>query len=212
MSLITLGLALDFKTAAGTDPTSALTALDRPMGWQQIERTRANLVILNDLAPIKLAQVTLTDAQIKALPTTPITLIAAPGSGLTIVPISASIFCLSSAGAYTNVNATYSALAIYWLGDFTRWAMTPVLNDTGTAPDLVNLADLLSAAKHLANLIPYHDGPATTPTGWVVPGSVPSTQYENKALAIAGDNNGSGAYTGGNAANTMKVSVLYLVL
>lgn len=212
MSLITLGLATDFKTAAGTDPTSAITALDRPMFWQQIERTRANFVTLDNMAPLKMAQVTLTDAQIKALPTTPITLIAAPGGTSTIVPISASLKVNSTAGAYTNKNTTYSAIAIYWLGDFTNWATTAVLNDSTTSPAKASLTNFLAAAKTLANLIPYHDSPATTAQGWVLPPTPTSAQYENKALAIAADNNGSGAYTGGNSANTMLVTVLYLVL
>jgi hypothetical protein len=46
----------------------------------------------------------------------------------------------------------------------------------------------------------------------VLPSTPVSGQYENKALAIAADNNGSSNYTGGNAANTMLVTVLYMVL
>jgi len=39
-----------------------------------------------------------------------------------------------------------------------------------------------------------------------------STVYENKALAIAADNNGSGNYTGGNAANSLTVYFEYWIV
>jgi hypothetical protein len=212
VSLITLGLALDYKTEGGLAATDPITISSRPFFWQQMERTRANFVTLNDLAPIKMAQVTLTDAQIKTLPTTPVTLITAPGGTGTIVPISVSLKVNASAGAYTNKNATYSAIAVYWLGDFTVWATTAVLNDSTTSPAKAALTNFLNAQKSLAVLIPYHDWPATTGNGWVLPSTPVSGQYENKALAIAADNNGSSNYTGGNAANTMLVTVLYMVL
>ncbi len=212
MSLITLGLALDYKTEGGLAATDPITVSSRPFFWQQMERTRANFVIIEDLAAIKHVSVTLTATELRDLPTTPITLIAAPASGKTIVPVSASMYSNVST-AYANVNTTYCAVFIYWLGDQSIWAYTAPVNDSTSSPALVKVTELLTGAgtKHRANLIPYHDSPATTPNGWVIPQVMLSTTYETKALAIAADNNGSSNFTNGSG-SSLIVDIAYMVL
>lgn len=211
MSLITLGLATDYLTEGGLAATAPITVNNRPFFWQQIERTRANFAdILDSLAYIQHARVTLTDAQIKALPTTPITLIAAPASGKRIHLVSASIRTDTAAGAYTNINTTYSAIAMYYLGDFSVWVSMGIVNDNVPTPDITRLTDMIGVAQLAsANVTAYNDTPGN---GWVLPVNITSTTSDAKALAIAADNNGSGAFTGGNAANSMTVDVLYLEL
>lgn len=210
MSLITLGLALDYKTEGGLAATDPITVSSRPFFWQQMERTRANFVTLEDLAAVKHVQVTLTDAQVKALPTTPITLIAAPGSGSTIVPLQAILRATCTAGAYTNINATICNLAVYWLGDFSTWPLVGVVNDSSASPSPGKVTTFLGGAnKHIAILPAYTDNYTNN---WNLPPVIGDAIYENKAIAIAVDNNGSGNFTGGNAANTLRVDVIYLVL
>jgi len=210
VSLITLGLALDYKTEGGLAATDPITVSSRPFFWQQMERTRANFVTLEDLALIKHAQVTLTDAQVKALPTTPVTLIAAPGSGLTIVPLQGILRATCTAGAYTNINATICNLAVYWLGDFNAWPLAGVVNDSSASPSPGKVTTLLgSASKHIAILPAYTDNYTNN---WNLPPIIGDSTYENKAIAIAVDNNGSSNFTGGNSANTLRVDVIYLVL
>jgi hypothetical protein len=54
--------------------------------------------------------VQLTDAQIKALPTTPILLAVAPGAGKTIVPLD-YFLVMKATASYTNINAPTPFLA-----------------------------------------------------------------------------------------------------
>jgi hypothetical protein len=153
---------------------------------------------------------TLTDAQIKALPTTPITLVSAPGSGKRIKVIGAALRVDSTAGAYTNIDATYSAIAVYYLGDFSQWATAGVVDDSTATPSLARRTTLSGGTGiGSADLPPYVD---IFTQGWTVPNIVGSGVSENKALAIAADNDGTGNFTGGNAANTLRVDVTYLVL
>jgi hypothetical protein len=213
VSLITLGLALDYKTEGGLAATDPITISSRPFFWQQMERTRANFVTLNDLAPIKMAQVTLTDANVKALPTTPISLIAAPASGTRIVPLMAHLKTAFTAGAYTNINSDS------WLGI--------VINAGGTEVDVLgyvpqdaaitngtttNISSLFAAANSRVTLPMYSRTEGVDSWGPTPGSAAASSNWDAKALSIKSDNNGSGVYTGGNAANTMLVTVLYLVL
>ena len=209
MSLITLGLALDYKTEGGLAATDPITVSSRPFFWQQMERTRANFVTLEDLAVIKHARVTLVHTEIRDLPITPITLIASPGSGFRIDVLFATLRAKTSSAAYTNINTTYSALALYWIGDFSVWATVGVVNDTAATPDLTRLSQLLGVTgTDSVRLIPYQDG---SDNGWIVPVVIGSGGTDDKALAIAVDNNGSLAFTGGNSANTLQVDVFYTI-
>lgn len=210
MSLITLGLATDYLTEAGLSATAPITSATRPFFWQQMERTRANFAdVLDNLAAIKHARVTLTDAQVKALPTTPVTIISAPGANLRLDVMLATVRAKTSSGAYTNINATYSALALYWLGDFTQWATLGSVNDSTASPTLDKLSQMLGVTGVTSTrMSPYVDN---FTNGWVIPSPLGSGTTDNKALAVAVDNNGSGAFTGGNAANSLQVDVFYTI-
>lgn len=160
------------------------------------------------LVPLSIAQtsVTLTNAQIKALPTTPIVLAAAPPAGFLIQPLLATLFAKTASGAYTNIDAAGSlnvAADIFALG----YVPNDVAITTGSATRLTDL--LGGTGNKTVNLTPYVD--TESMDGWGNVGVVGSTPAPT-ALTIAIDNGGSGVLTGGNAANTLTVIVLYVVI
>lgn len=154
-------------------------------------------------APVVLSRtVTLTDAEIKALPTTGIEVIPAPGAGK----------------------------AIYLMGAFLQSDFTAgVYIDSGTGDESLVL---LAATNYLSNLFTSWSGVLTSGTkqssyinsGFVEPGAgsftgevvnplrVASSDIENAAVIIKDDFNGVPDYTGGNAANTLDVTVFYTIV
>lgn len=159
---------------------------------------------------IRSATVTLTDAQIKALPTTAITLVAAPASGFRIKPISATLIIKSSAGAYTNINTTYAALQIESTPGVVL--LTPPSNDNTITPAMTKLTDLFGATTRVVDLSTWVNVPASTGEQYVQPNILMTVAYGDGVLVrVKVDNNGSGNWTGGNAANTMTVVLYYAV-
>ncbi len=153
----------------------------------------------------------LTNAQIKALPTTPITLVAAPAVGLRVKMLGASLRSSFAAGQYTNINATYAACALSYGSDFTQWATVGIVDDV-TYTDANRFTALFgNTTQGLVDLAPYLDAPSDGAANdlWVLPNVRTTASAAAIALVIAMDNNGSGALTGGNAANTLTVTVYY---
>ena len=127
-------------------------------------------------------EITLTDAQIKALPTTPIVVLANPG-GKVYQPLYVQIFADFTAGAYTNVNAGVFT-TVYSMG-----------RDQDTAQRSGDFfTDNGGVSYFFMPLEP-------TPASWDYQDADPIT------LEISNAANGN--FTGGNAANTMKVIVTY---
>lgn len=149
---------------------------------------------------LAMATVTLTDAQIKALPTTGVPVVAAPAAGYRVKLISGTISLNSVAGAYTNFNA--DGLLGFFIGTIRLSAK--IYNDTGGTLASTSLTDFLGAAhQRIADL-----GMVLDPDVSILGGP---TDLGAKSLDVKADNKTSGAFTGGNAANSMKVFAYYVL-
>jgi hypothetical protein len=149
------------------------------------------------------ATVELTDAQIKALPTTSIQVIAAPGVGKIAYPIHYMLICDTTAASYTNVHAD---------GDWfleTDAGFFGTLSANKASESLAQLTDLLGfgATGIASGVIQQGYNSATYQT--FIPVNLLTVGLENKAVLIGAQNTG-GNYTGGDAANYMKVKVYYV--
>lgn len=189
---------------------STLTYTDGE-GWRVM--TSAGIVLSGTASSLmQTSIVTLTNAQIKALPTTSIPLIVAPGVGYRNRVLDASIYLHGSAGAYTNIDATYASL---WIGPaVTTYLTNDIANDS--AVGLTKLATFLGGGDVFADLgVPYAvsiAGNAPSDVEYIQCGAFPAlAALENQPVYVGLDNNGSGNLTGGNAANTMKATVYYTV-
>jgi hypothetical protein len=143
--------------------------------------------------------VTLTDAQIKALPTTKFEIIPAPGENKIIVPVSAIFILDTLAGAYTS-----DADSAWNL----RWG-----TDSETASQIMPINAILNQQNIGFGQwgIPYADN-GTGNFGNVVINIAFSNSLINKSIVITDGWMGVADYTGGNAANTLKVIVYYVVV
>jgi len=153
------------------------------------------------LAPILKASVTLNNTQIKALPTTAVTLIAAPGANTRINLIHLELFANFVAGGYTNVNGSQA-----WL--------TCKMNGTDVTSYLVqDPTVLLYSFYNFFTTASKQSAPFTRWTevesSWGSLSFPEATDFINKALEIYVDNGSLGDFTGGNVLNTIKARAFY---
>jgi hypothetical protein len=147
---------------------------------------------MSDVVAIRRASVTLTNAQIKALPSTPIDLVSAVADAV-LLPISAFLR-LEWTASYTNINAgCYISVLPNGSGSILK-----ILDETGAVGARVQ--DLLGADESRIAVLAADIGTGRDAT-WV-----------NVPIQITCDNAGAGNFTGGNAANSLVVTVIYTVL
>lgn len=143
---------------------------------------------------------TLTDEQIKALPTTGggVEVVAAPGVGKMIVPISAYAILDSTAGAYSDTTDASLGLVCNsnFMSSLTKWGSSLSDNKKSYIPFLVPYSEN-GTGTFADNVVTYSKTDAPT-------------QLENQPISVVDSWGGIPDYTGGNAANTLKVTVYYI--
>lgn len=165
------------------------------------------------------ASVTLTNAQIKALPTTPVEIVPAPGVGRMVIPIVAVLSCDARAASYTNFHTTTEVNAAPFLSSiYLAWDAANNFNDA-TGPAIVGYSDssggLLKSQKVNVVILNGVSGgllfvhpDAQADVGGALDAS---TGYDNASLSVVGQNTALGDFTGGDPANTLTATVLYAV-
>lgn len=175
---------------------------------------------------------TFTHADLLAWPTTPLTLVAAPGVGRTLVPLVARLVVDTTAAPYANIDpgtvpstgATINIHTVDWSYDLFSYLVNGYAGGT-----LVNTGQTLvtqflgGAGQQRWQPLPFAAGKdpadgATTPffvAGWGLLGDptiADATAAQNQALVAAFSNGALGNLTGGDPANGLTATVAYLVL
>lgn len=170
------------------------------LGWELLDNDQEVVILRKTLI--------LSDEEIKALPTTPVELIPAQGSGKIIVPVYVMIV---TNGFETNPYDAPDGDSWIVIADGTHDLMYLYVNDSGIP--VTYLTYLLTGN--------YGDGAisfASLPNhnildGWgVTPNTTQLTGYANTALNIYADNASAGDFTGGDPSNTMTITILYAVI
>lgn len=143
---------------------------------------------------------TLTDAQIKALPTTPVELVPAPGADKLLAISKIAVGRLNdSGGIYTNLDDTAASFFTVAFGEgYDDDASYNFLNlDSMIGNDLSTFGSGSVLIWHSYNIESFQR---------VLPVVI------NKGLFCHVGNNGLGDFTGGHASNTLEVTVFYSIV
>jgi hypothetical protein len=140
----------------------------------------------------------LTNAEFKALPTTYIQIIPAPGVGKTLVPLWGYIQVNAGSGAYTNVDTTGDAGIAVGYGS--TWS-----------DNFFSAGKRFTGVSYRSMFLPLHEIPdaAALFNGYQDHAGVGLTENEGAYLVAW---NPSGDYTGGHANNTFRIGVAYYIM
>lgn len=161
-------------------------------------------IIVNNTVPetsclIGIKSVTLTDTQTKTLPTSYIEIVPAPGENKILGFLFSVIIQDSQGGAYTNIDADNIIRVVY--GEWDCDASEIMRLSTANVKSFLIGSSASSADQRVswANML-SSDVFANT------------SQIVNQPLKLIMYNDPSGNLTGGNIANTLKVTIYYVVI
>lgn len=147
--------------------------------------------------PIKVATKVLTNAEVIALPTTPVEIIAAPvGATVRLLGMDLkSDISVDPDGAYTNVNVDCALWAGYHNGaiDATNYVRFSGLAGGGITNAFLGVASYPDAVL-------FGGGVSVVPTG----------SSQESRIALFCDNDGDGPFEDGHASNTLTVTIYYM--
>jgi hypothetical protein len=144
--------------------------------------------------------VTLTDAQIKALPTTPLVILPKAGSNVANYLVSAFLFVDTVAGAYTNVTATGSG--------YSHSLLLTYSDETGEVTNFAHSVTMLASARQ--SICKWTPGlPSIVAGTALLDLSGAATLAVNADISLMANNGAGGNYTGGNAANRLRITLDY---
>lgn len=145
--------------------------------------------------------VTLTNAQFKALPTTPFLIVPAGGAGTVIRWVGAWLTFNNAAGVYDNPSENAYLQLVHLTPSFPT-----------EASGLIFMSPVMVSASVWTAPVPPFAGFNETEGYLQVQPTGSAADIRNVGLGIADIYNGNPDYTGGNAANSMDVTVLYTII
>lgn len=160
----------------------------------------------------------LTDAEVKALPTTPAEVLPAPGPGRVWNVLSAIVMVNSTAGAYTNIDAaaylSLDVLGTDYIGNDATFGIAEVDSLFGAAGHQLVTFRGQYASEVNGGGSPQPDLPTIQAQQWGLRPLVIAdySDKDNAAVSLTLDNGTSGDLTGGNAANGLLVQTLAVIV
>lgn len=142
--------------------------------------------------------VTLTDAQVKALPSTPVEIVPAPGANK-MIALLYSIWEFATTVAYTNIQAGCQA----WLQYSSGGTIATIIHSEG--------ATALFGTFGKTAIMPAAAFPNTV-DGVNNPQIDATSNFNNTSIQIKALNGAAVDFTGGNAGNQVKVTAVFLIL
>lgn len=150
------------------------------------------------------ARASIPNTTFKTLPTSPITVVPAPGSGQIVIPLYGSMIIDARAGAYTvSVDATLNLVS----AGTTAYLLGPV-----------SITSITSQASIMYLPFPANGGltqvdEANNLAGLTTNGMVSSANITlaDKALILRDNFLGVANYTGGHANNSVVINVIYVI-
>lgn len=193
--------------ASGPDPGYLAVTLDTGTIWYWDGAAWQKATGGSGATGLKATEVTLTDADIKALPTTPFEIVPAPGAGKAILPVRMTLFFKSGATAYTNIDPDLAEVAIEFGGEVSGL----MGNDSSLGVPLTMVTAFFGSTGGLLKVFtwPYQDDRGAANQWGILTYEWAYADIENLPLLLSFNNNGAGDLTGGDAANEMVARTLY---